>query len=91
MIKTPSYLQGLRPRIYDKEKAEAVGKCGVEADHQVSPRKHCWPWRSHKACREADKRAECGKSARSVRRGGGWKRTYGRVSEALPKETGRNR
>ena len=28
---------------------------------------------------------------RCVRRGGGWKRTYGVASEALPEETGSNR
>src|SRR6266446_159709 len=43
---------------------------------------------SHKLCREAGRRAECWKSACSVRRGGGWKRVYGSASEALPEETG---
>ena len=43
---------------------------------------------SHKLCREAGRRAECWKSACSVRRGGGWKRVYGSFSEALPEETG---
>src|SRR5450631_4516706 len=46
---------------------------------------------SHKLCREASRRAECWKSACSVRRGGGWKRVYGSVSEALPEETGSKR
>src|SRR5450755_5075053 len=46
---------------------------------------------SHKLCREAGRRAECWKSACSVRRGGGWKRVYGSVSEALPEETGSKR
>ena len=40
---------------------------------------------------EDDRRAECGKTACSVRRGGGWRRTHGRASEALPEETGSNR
>src|SRR5260370_30559928 len=43
---------------------------------------------SHKLCRESGRRAECWKSACSVRRGGGWKRVYGSASEALPEETG---
>src|SRR5258708_29807242 len=43
---------------------------------------------SHKPFCKASRRAECGKSACSVRRGGGWKPAYGSVSEALPEETG---
>ena len=35
--------------------------------------------------------AQDGKAAHCVRCGGGWKRTYGAASEALPQETGRNR
>ena len=34
--------------------------------------------------------AQCGNSARWVRCGGDWKRVYGRATEALPEETGRN-
>jgi hypothetical protein len=51
-------------------------------------RKHYRLETSHKLCREAGRRAECWKSACSVRGGGGWKRVYGSASEALPKETG---
>jgi hypothetical protein len=36
-------------------------------------------------------RAECGKSARSVRRGEGWKPANGSVREAFPEETGSTR
>src|SRR5580704_17283414 len=43
-------------------------------------RKHSRLKTSHKLCREAGRRAECGKSACSVRRGGGWKRVYGSAS-----------
>ena len=46
---------------------------------------------SHKPSCEAGRRAECGKSACSVRRGGEWKPTNGSVSEALPEETGSTR
>ena len=43
---------------------------------------------SHNCWHEANRSAQCGKSARWVRCGGGWKRIYGSASEALPKETG---
>src|SRR5258707_9286154 len=51
-------------------------------------RKHLQLAASHKPFCKASRRAECGKSACSVRRGGGWKPTYGSVSEKLPEETG---
>src|SRR5450631_3642160 len=38
--------------------------------------------RSHKLWREANGGAQCGKSARCVRRGGGWRRGVGRDSRA---------
>src|SRR6266481_5411934 len=40
--------------------------------------------RSHKLWREADGGAQCGKSARCVRRGGGWRRGVGRDPRATP-------
>ena len=46
--------------------------------------------RSHNPWGEANRRAECGKTACSVRRGGGWRRVHGQACEALPEETGRN-
>jgi hypothetical protein len=45
---------------------------------------------SHKPGREAGRRAECWKSACSVRRGGGWKPAHGSDSEALSTETESN-
>ena len=45
-------------------------------------RKHLQLAVSHKSSCEASRRAECGKSARSVRRGGEWKPAYGSISEA---------
>ena len=38
--------------------------------------------RSHNPWREADRKAQCGKSARCVRRGGGWRRDHGSRTEA---------
>src|SRR5215475_12445920 len=49
--------------------------------------KRCQPDRSHNPWGEADRRAECGKTACSVRRGGGRRRVHGRAVEALPEET----
>jgi len=46
--------------------------------------------RSHNSWHEANRCAQCGKSARWVRRGGGWKRVHGLATEALPEETGSN-
>src|SRR5258708_3746145 len=46
-------------------------------------RKHLQLAASHKPFCKASRRAECGKSACSVRRGGGWKPAYGSVSETL--------
>jgi hypothetical protein len=40
--------------------------------------------RSHQLWREANGGAQCGKSARCVRRGGGWRRGVGRDSRATP-------
>src|SRR5580704_8287604 len=42
---------------------------------------------SHKSFCEASGRAECGKSACSVRCGGEWKPAYDSISEALSEET----
>src|SRR5215468_7834293 len=39
--------------------------------------RRCRRQRSHHPCEEADKKAECGKSARSDGRGGNWKRGHG--------------
>src|ERR1022692_4664316 len=44
--------------------------------------------RSHNSWHEANRCAQCGKSARWVRCGGGWRRIHGLASEALPEETG---
>src|SRR5438270_12708424 len=43
--------------------------------------------RPHNSWHEANRCAQCGKSARWVRCGGGWKRIHGLASEALPEET----
>src|SRR6516164_8955091 len=87
LIKTLGNLQDLRQRIYRQRKAEVVGGYGVNAQH----RKYRPLATSHKSSCEASRRAECGKSACSVRRGGGWKPAYGPISEALPEETRSNR
>ena len=55
---------------------EAVGRCGVDAGEKSGSK--AAP--SHKSSCEASRRAECGKSARSVRRGGGWKRAARLIS-----------
>ena len=39
---------------------------------------------------EANRSAQCGKAARWVRSGGGWKPAHGSDTEALPTETGSN-
>src|SRR6266481_2085837 len=67
---------------------EAEGWVWSRAWPRRQDRKRCRLETSHKRCREAGRRAECWKSACSVRRGGGWKRVYGSASEALPEETG---
>src|SRR5258707_11714782 len=46
-------------------------------------RKHLQLAASHKPFCKASRRAECGKSACSVRRGGGWKPAFGSVSKTL--------
>src|SRR5258706_2853252 len=46
-------------------------------------RKHLQLAASHKPFCKASRRAECVKSACSVRRGGGWKPAYGSVRETL--------
>jgi RNA-directed DNA polymerase len=46
--------------------------------------------RPHNSWHEANRCAQCGKSARWVRCGGGWKRIHGLATEALPEETGSN-
>ena len=51
------------------------------ADASVARRKRHQPDRSYNPCREARRGAECGRSARSVRRGGGWKRDDGSRTE----------
>jgi hypothetical protein len=78
LIKTLGNLQDLRQRIYRKGKAEAVGWGGVDAGENQA-RKHHRLATSHKPSCEASRRAECGKSARSVRCGGGWKPATVRV------------
>ena len=47
--------------------------------------------RPHNSWHEANRCAQCGKSARWVRCGGGWKRIHGLATEALPEETGSKR
>jgi hypothetical protein len=44
--------------------------------------------KAHNPWGETTRRAECGKTACSVRGGGGWKRAHGQAREALPEETG---
>src|SRR5713101_1219394 len=44
--------------------------------------------RPHNSWHEANRCAQCGKSARWVRCGGGWKRVHGSANEALPEEPG---
>src|ERR1700745_1448770 len=95
MIKASDDLQDLRRRIYVKAKAEpswrfwvytyvcsgaraSAGNDGVRQSRK-SPQQD----RSHKPRHEANGGAQCGKSARCVRRGGGWKR--GRVETLCPK------
>jgi len=89
--KTLVNLQDLRQRIYSKRKTEVVGGYGVDAGEQNQHRKYRQLATSHKFSCEENRRAECGKSACSVRRGGGWKPAYGPIREALPEETGSNR
>ena len=79
MIKASIDLQDLRRRIYIKAKADSVGHGGVgtgsilDSDYMTIivsstgvPRKHAQPDRSHNPWCEANRKAECGKSARSV-------------------------
>src|SRR5260370_13940221 len=47
--------------------------------------------RPHNSWHQANRCAQCGKSARWVRCGGGWKRIHGSAIEALPTETGSNK
>src|SRR6202167_2360613 len=47
--------------------------------------------RPHNSWHQANRCAQCGKSARWVRCGGGWKRVHGGAIEALPEETGSNK
>src|ERR1039458_8861758 len=47
--------------------------------------------RPHNSWHKANRCAQCGKSARWVRCGGGWKRIHGLAIEALPEERGSNR
>src|SRR5437660_9301763 len=58
----------------------------VDGQVRKSPRHD----RPHNSWHQANRCAQCGKSARWVRCGGGWKRIYGSAIEALPEETGRN-
>src|ERR1035437_5422682 len=46
--------------------------------------------RPHNSWHEANKCAQCGKSARWVRCGGGWERVHGFGFWAIPEETGGN-
>jgi len=79
MIKTSINLQDLRRRIYIKAKADSVGHGGVGTGSITAwasmaltvsgtgaLRKHAQPDRSHNPWCEANRKAECGKSARSV-------------------------
>src|SRR5215831_5525329 len=79
LIKAPTDLPDLRRGIYAGGKAGSGGTGGVGG---APRRKHCRGGRSHNPRREAGRRAECGKSARSVRRGGGWRRGQGSRTEA---------
>ena len=45
--------------------------------------------RSHNPWREADRKARCGRTARCVRRGGGWRRDHGSRPEAQSESDGR--
>src|SRR5580693_3398559 len=88
MIKRPVSCKTRGRGLYGKGKMEAGGSRRSRCWRTRQDRKHSRLKTSHKLCREAGRRAECWKSACSVRRGGGWKRVYGSASEALPEETG---
>jgi hypothetical protein len=59
----------------------------VDGQVRKSPRHD----RPHNSWHQANRCAQCGKSARWVRCGGGWKRIHGLAIEALPTETGSNK
>ena len=59
----------------------------VDGQVRKSPRHD----RPHNSWHQANRCAQCGKSARWVRCGGGWKRIHGSAIEALPTETGSNK
>ena len=52
---------------------------GTASVDSCSSRTRSQPARSHNPWCKANRKAECGKSARSVCRGGGWKRGHGRI------------
>src|SRR5437660_1386620 len=71
---------------------EGEGRCGRQRWSRRpggARRKRCRIDRSPHPVREAGRRAECGKTARSVRRGGGWRRGQGRRTEAHGESRGR--
>jgi|SRR6516162_13292 hypothetical protein len=51
-----------------------LSSCSTAIECDATDRKLPQPDRSHKPWSEANGSAQCGKSARCVRRGGGWKR-----------------
>jgi len=63
-----------------------IGGCGMPVRNQ--DRKYLQSATSHKSPCEASRRAECAKSACSVRRGEDWKPTYGSISEASRRGNG---
>jgi hypothetical protein len=87
MIKRPVSCKTRGQGLYGKGKMEAGGSRWSRCWRTRQDRKHSRLETSHKLCREAGRRAECWKSACSVRRGGGWKRVYGSASEALEQPT----
>src|SRR6202048_2810350 len=58
--------------------------CSTPIECDATGRKSPQQDRSHKLWREANGGAQCGKSARCVRRGGGWRRGVGRDPRATP-------
>src|ERR1700724_979749 len=58
--------------------------CSTPIECDATGRKSPQQDRSHQLWREANGGAQCGKSARCVRRGGGWRRGVGRDPRATP-------
>src|ERR1700730_19299780 len=72
--------------LYDRLGLLTTTSC-VDGKERKSPRHD----RPHNSWHQANRCAQCGKAARWVRCGGGWKRIHGSAIEALPTETGSNK